>query len=243
MKDTIANKMTSFNVSLAVTDDDKNAPIWQSKPPLAFNDGIAAARAAVVKLASDGAEQSRDISGAAAALRGLRKQFETALHPLARATFQCLTNLGRTEDAVKVDITPTILHDARAVALAGLGETVLDLAEPLSQATSSQPAAGDKYGVTATSVSSMDALWQKYSTAVGAPQGARAKRKALTVGLPGKCAAVEAQFAALDDLIVQFKGTDAGNSFVAAWFNSRHVVDTGHRYEKPAPPAPTPAAK
>ena len=71
----------------------------------------------------------------------------------------------------------------------------------------------------------------------------RAERKALTGGLPGKCAAVEAQFAALDDLIVQFKGTDAGNSFVAAWFNSRHVVDTGHRFEKPAPPAPTPSAK
>jgi hypothetical protein len=29
---------------------------------------------------------------------------------------------------------------------------------------------------------------------------------------------------------------------VAAWFNSRHVVDAGHRFEKPAP-TPAPAAK
>jgi hypothetical protein len=242
MKDTITNKMTSFNGSLAVADDGKNVLVWQNQPPLAFNDGIATARAAVGKLASDGAEQSTDISGAAAALRGMRKQFEIALHPLARATFQCLTNLGRAEDAAKVDLTPTNLHDARAMALAGLGETVLNLAEPLAQAPAGQPAPGDKYGVTAARVAGMDTLWQKYSTAVGAPLGARAKRKALTGGLPGKCAAVEAQFSALDDLIVQFKGTDAGDRFVAAWFNSRHVVDAGHRFEKPAP-TPAPAAK
>ena len=184
MKDTIANKMTSYNASLAVADYPENALIWQNQPPLAFNDGIAAARAAVVKLASDGAQQSGDTFGAAAALRALRKQFETSLHPLARATFQCLNNLGRTEDAAKVDLTPTDLHDARAVALAGLGETVLDLAEPLSKATGGQPAAGDNYGVTAANVTNMDDLWQKYSVAVGAPQGARAKRKALTLACP-----------------------------------------------------------
>jgi hypothetical protein len=243
MKDTITNKITSYNGTLAVADDPEYAPIWQNKPPQAFNDGIATARAAVVKLASDGAEQSVNITGAAAALCAMRKQFETALHPLARATFQCLNNLGRTEDAAKVDLTPSDLHNARAVALAGLGETVLDLAEPLSKAAGAQPAVGDNFGVSAANVTNMDTLWQKYSVAVGAPQGARAKRKALTVGLPGKCAAVETQFAVLDDLIVQFKGTDAGNNFVAAWFNSRHVVDAGHRFEKPAPPDPTPAAK
>ena len=70
---------------------------------------------------------------------------------------------------------------------------------------------------------------------------ARAKRKALTDVLPSKFATVEEQFAQLDDLIIQFRGTEAGDRFVAAWFNARRVVDTGRRANKPAPaPAPAP---
>jgi hypothetical protein len=170
------------------------------------------------------------------------KTTERLAYPLARATFQCLTSLGRVEDAAKVDFTPSNFHDARAVALAGMGETVLDLAEPLSQPAGSQPATGDKFGVTADNVSAADALWQTYSVAVGAPGGTRAKRKALTGALPGQFAGVERQFSALDDLIVQFRGTPAGDVFVDSWFNARHVADLGHRTATPAPaPTPTPA--
>jgi hypothetical protein len=58
-------------------------------------------------------------------------------------------------------------------------------------------------------------------------------------------AAVEETFAELDDLIIQFRGTKAGDRFVEAWFNGRRVVDTGRRSNKPAPstPADAPAIK
>lgn len=203
-------------------------------------------RSAVVNLASSGAQQSVPTSGSTNALKILRTQFTAALHPLARATYQCLAGLGRTEDAAKVDFTPSHLHDARAVALAGLGETVLELAEPLGQPATGGVAPGDKYGVTAAKVTALDSLWQKYSTAVGAPVGARAKRKAMSNQLPGQFAAVEQQFTVLDDLILQFRGTPAGELFVDAWFNARHVMDLGHHATQPAPapaPSPAPAAK
>ncbi|HTX22706.1 MAG TPA: hypothetical protein VMD27_12735 [Candidatus Aquilonibacter sp.] len=240
MRDILTNKLGSFQSTLAVADEPENQPIWQNQPPQAFSDGLALARTAVAGLATTGAAQSLPTTGSTAALKALRGQFTTALLPLARATFQCLTSLGRTEDAAKVDVTGSHLHDARAVALAGIGETVLDLAEPLSTATGSQSAAGDKYGVTADKVSAMDALWQKYSTAVGAPVGARAKRKAMSNQLPGQFAGVEQQFSALDDLVIQFRGTPAGDLFVDAWFNARHVVDLGHHTTHPAS-APAPA--
>ena len=242
MKDTIANKIASFKATIDVAVDPQNNSLWQDQPPQAFADGIGVVNTAVVQLGSAAAAQSENITGSTAALHDLRQQCETAVYPLARATFQCLTSLGRTDDAAKVDFSVTDLHNARAVALSGMCETVLNLAEPVLQPDGTQPAPGIRYGIDSAKVSSVDAVWQKYSTAVGAPLGARAKRKALTDALPGQCAAVEAQFAALDDLVVQFRGTDAGNKFVDAWFNARHVVDAGHRFNKPTPaPATTPA--
>ena len=205
-----------------------------------FTEALAATRVSVAALASVGAEQSTGIGGSTDALRGLRLQFENALHPLARATFRCLKNDGRTEDAAKVDLAPSDLRNARAVALAGLGETILDLAEPISQpAANNQPAPGDKYGVAAAKVAAVDTLWDNYRTAVGAPASARAKRKALTEALPGEFAKVEDQFSELDDLVIQFRGPAAGDRFVEAWFNARRVVDTGRRAARPAPPAPS----
>ena len=233
MKDTLTSKLGSFMATLAVADMPENISIWQNQMPLAFTEGLAAARPAVTALGHAGAEQSADIGGTTDALRGLRKLFENALHPLARATFRCLKNMGNDADAAKVDLTPSDLHNARATALAGMGEIVLELAEPLTTGT---PAPGDKYGVTAASVAAMDDLWNRYSTAVGAPVGARARRKAMTDALPGQFAAVEEQFAGLDDLVIQFRGTPVGDQFVDAWFNARRVVDTGRRAAKPNPP-------
>ena len=239
MKDTLTSKLGSFQASLLVADQNENKPLWQNREPLAFAEGLAVARLAVTGLASTGAEQSASITGSTDGLRDLRVKFEAALHPLTRATFRCLKSLARDEDAGKSDLTPSDLHNARAGILAGIGETVLDLAEPLAQpAAPGQPAPGEKFGVTAAKFGVVDDLWSRYSTAVGAPTGARAKRKALTDVLPSKFATVEEQFAQLDDLIIQFRGTEAGDRFVAAWFNARRVVDTGRRANKPAP-APT----
>jgi len=238
MKDTLANKLASFDGTLAVADKPEFKLIWENQPPLAFGEDLTVVRTAVTALRSSGAQQSAAISGATDALRNLRHDFETALHPLARATYQCLLKLGRNEDAAKVNLTPSDLRNARGVALAGQGETVLNLAEPLAQML--LPAI-ERFGITMVKVSVVDDLWERYSTAVGAPASARSRRKAQTNQLPGQFAAVEAQFSTLDDLVVQFNDTPVGKQFVAAWFNARHVADLGKRAAKPNPtPAPVP---
>lgn len=243
MKDTLANKLDSFNKTLAVTDAPQFKTLWFNNPPLAFTEEIAGAHTAVQALASDAAEQSVSILGNTESLQYLRIQFEQQLHLLARGTFRCLNAMGQKDNAAKVDFTPTDLHNARAVALAGMGETVLDLAEPLMVPQSdNQPAPGAKY-ISSALVSNMETLWQKYSATVGAAGSARAKRKAQTEQLPGKFAAVEEIFSGLDDLVVQFNGTPAGHQFVDAWFNARRVDDLGHRTTKATPiPVPTPSS-
>ncbi len=162
MKDTLTSKLGSFQATLAVADKDEFKALWLNQPPLAFTESLAATRVTVTALSTSGAEQSVPITGSADALRGLLTQFEHALHPLARATFRCLKSLGCEEDAAKVDLTPSDLHNARAVALAGIGESLLDLAEPISQPpAASQPVPGEKFGVTAAKVAAVDAPWDR----------------------------------------------------------------------------------
>jgi hypothetical protein len=240
MRKTMTSRLGSYQGTLVVADQSENKPLWLNKSPTRFTELIAGARLSLADLASAGAEQSADIGGSTEALRDLRGRFEGELLVLTRATYRCLKNDGRTEDAAKVNLKLSHLREARAVDLSGLGETVLDLAEAISQpAAAGQPVPGEKYGVVAAKVAAVDELWEKYSAAVGAPIGARAKRKALTESLPGRFAAVEEQYAELDDLIIQFRGTEAGDRFVEAWFNARRVFDTGRRAGRPAESAET----
>jgi hypothetical protein len=44
----------------------------------------------------------------------------------------------------------------------------------------------------------------------------------------------------MDDLVLQFDGTDAGKRFIEAWKRARIIVDTsgGHSGTPPTPPTP-----
>ena len=187
MKDTVSNKIASFLATLAVADQAEFKPIWENQPPKAFTTALTAARPMVTALQSKGAQQSADITGTADQLRQLRQNFETQLHALARAAYQCLTAQGNTADAQKVNLTPSTLRNARGVILANLGETVLDTAEPLLTGT---PAPAADY-FTQAQYDVADQLCQQFGVAVGAPAGARSKRKALTGQLPDDVRAVE----------------------------------------------------
>ncbi len=245
MNNTIANKLSTFVTALNVADVPKYAEIWRGKSPEHFGEGLEEVRGMVKATASKAAEQSAPITGDTEALRLLRTDLEKWLHVLARATFRALTRLERTEDGAKVDVTPSDLAKARAINLAGIGETVLDLAEPLSVAPEGggEPL-GKKAGITPALVARVDKLWADYGVAVGAPASARARRKALTGQIPNDARNIEAKCAELDDLVIQFADTAAGDEFVGAWFNARKVVDLGRRAAKPAPvPAPAPAPK
>jgi len=139
MKDTVTNKINSFVATLIVADDAEYIALWQNLPPLAFSNTIALIRPLLVNLQTKGAKQSADITGYAQQLKTLRTSFEIHLHLLARATYQCLSATGDLEDAQRANLTPSKLHSARGTTLAGLGETVLELAEPLLTAPPPPP--------------------------------------------------------------------------------------------------------
>jgi len=109
-------------------------------------------------------------------------------------------------------------------------------AEPLLTGT---PAPAAKY-FTQAQFDALDALWQQFSTAVGAPASARSNRKALTGQLPDDFRTVEAQFSLCDDFLPQFAmASDLGLQFSDARFAARQVIDLGRRASKPNPTTPS----
>ena len=236
MRDTVTNKINSFVVTLEVADDPQFTGLWQGQPPTAFEAGLTAIRPLVTAIKTKGAAQSASTKGSAQQLKNLRLLFQTQLHALARGVYRALTAMGNTEDAAKVDLTPSRLHDARGLALALTGETILDLAQPLLSGTPPPAAAHFSQAL----YDNVDDLWQQFSTAVGAPATARSKKKGLTGELPADVRAIEAKFDECDDYLPQFAlVSDLGRQFSDAWFAARHVDDLGRRASKPNP-APNP---
>lgn len=233
MQSTLSDKLGSFLATLEVADTPANKAIWENNTPISFTEELARVRTGITALRGAGAELGAPGTGEAA-LRKLRADFEEQLHILSRATYQFMKRAGRTGDAAKVNLTPGALSDARAANLAAVGEIVLELAEPLTVPSQpGQPPSGHKDGITATFFAQVDDLWECFATAVGAPAGARSKRKTLTSGLSGQFSAVEEKFSDLDDLIIQFGTTEAGKQFIHAWFNARQVTPLGRQAAKP----------
>ena len=54
--------------------------------------------------------------------------------------------------------------------------------------------------------------------------------------------AIPSGFLNLDDLALQFAGTDAGKRFIEAWKRARIIVDTGGGHSNGGTPTQTPAA-
>jgi hypothetical protein len=101
--------------------------------------------------------------------------------------------------------------------------------EPLPTGT---PAPAAKY-FTQAQFDALDALWQQFSTAVGAPASARSNRKALTGQLPDDCPRRRSPILLVRRFLFQFAmASDLGRQFSDAWFAARQVIDLGRRAAK-----------
>ena len=63
--------------------------------------------------------------------------------------------------------------------------------------------------------------------------------------LTTRIAALMEEIRDLDDLVIQFDGTEAGRRFISAWKQARNIIDAGHgpgpaTPTPPTPPTPTP---
>ncbi len=78
-----------------------------------------------------------------------------------------------------------------------------------------------------------------YETLLNSPRSAIVDRSMHLRDLTTRIAGLMEEIRDLDDLVIQFDGTEAGRRFISAWKQSRNIIDAGHGpADPPTPPTP-----
>ncbi len=141
---------------------------------------------------------------------------------------------GRTGFA-KVGLSLTALQEMRTQNLIAKTKQIRDLAN----GAKTEPGATDR-GITQAAIIRLTAAIAVYEPLANAPRAKIVNRAALLRELETRTAELVESVRDLDDLVVQFHGTEAGRRFIDAWQQARTIVDAGHGPTTPAPPSPTP---
>ena len=100
-------------------------------------------------------------------------------------------------------------------------------------------------GVTAARVAALTAAITGFSNVMSTPRGQIVNRSALLKEVETDVAALLEKVSDMDDLVVQFDGSDVGKRFIEAWKRARIIVDSGGgggtTPTPPTPPTPPPA--
>ena len=240
MQDEFANRLDSFDRSLAVLDLPEHKPLWENQPPLAVTTKVGEARTMVGELKTAQQKQEAGTGGATAEKDREETELEEAAGILAEALVIYYTDKGQETEAGEVNLTESDWTKLRDQQLLAKSQLVIDRATVLSSGATAVDAA--KYGITPAAVLSVTKERTDYDNIVNAPGVTIAVRKALTTGFRPAFKLTEKKFAEVDKLIRQFRTTAAGRTMIAAWNAARIIKDAGHAGggEAPANPTPTP---
>jgi hypothetical protein len=94
--------------------------------------------------------------------------------------------------------------------------------------------------VTAARIATLTAAITAFTSVMNNPRGQIVNRSTLLKEVDTDTADLLEQVADMDDLVLQFDGTDAGKRFIEAWKRARNIVDTGGGHSNGGTPTPTP---
>jgi hypothetical protein len=156
---------------------------------------------------------------------------------IARALANHFKKSGDLDRLGKVDLTKTKIVELRNQDLVAKTTEIRDLA---TVAQGEAGAAGR--GVTAARIAALTAALDKFKIEMSKPRGQIVNRSTLLKEVETKTANLMEQLGDMDDLVLQFDGTDAGKRFIEAWKRARIIVDLGGGGTTATPPVtpPTP---
>jgi hypothetical protein len=230
--------MVGACITVAQSSDYK--PAWNGQPPadfgtdivqLATDYGAVTAKAAQADAATGGATDAKAVAETA---------LEDAAFVLARALAIHFKKSGDLDRHGKVDVTKSEIQKLRTQELVNKTTAIRDLG---TAAVSDAGAAGR--GVTAARVAALTAAITGFSNVMSTPRGQIVNRSALLKEVETDVAALLEKVSDMDDLVVQFDGSEPGKRFIEAWKRARIIVDSGGgggtTPTPPTPPTPPPA--
>ena len=184
------------------------------------------------------ADQAAAAAGGAADTKAVAETaLEDLTYVLARALAVQFKKIGNLTARAQVDVSKSDLVKLRTQELVNKTTAIRDLG---TAAVGDTDAA--KRGVTAPRIAAVTAAITAFSNVMNSPRGEIVNRSALLREIETDIAALLVAVNDLDDLALQFDGTDEGKRFIEAWKRARIIVDsgTGQLAPAPTPPPPTP---
>ena len=229
----LTNQINMVGACINVANSKDYKSTWTGTAPADFGTDIAqlqtdyagvTAKAALADSASGGAGDAKALAETA---------LEDAAYILARALANHFKKTGNLDKLGQVDVTKSAIVQFRNQDLLDKTTAIRDLAT----ATQAEPNAAGR-GVTAARIATLTTAINAFTAVMNNPRGQIVNRSTLLKEVDTDTADLLEQVADLDDLVLQFDGTDAGKRFIEAWKRARIIVDTGggHGSTPPTPP-------
>jgi hypothetical protein len=236
----IQNQLNMVGACISVAQSSDYKPVWTGKPPADFGTDMAKLQTDYGAVTAKAAQADAATGGGGDEKSAAETVLEDAAFVLARALANHVKKTGDLDRLGKVDVTKSEIMRLRTQELVNKTTAIRDLG---TAAVSEAGAAGR--GVTADRVAALTAAITSFSNVMSTPRGQIVNRSALLKEVETDIAALVEFVNDMDDMALQFDGTEAGRRFVEAWKRARIIVDTGGGHggtETPpaAPPAPHP---
>jgi hypothetical protein len=236
MNSRLQNQLTMIGSCITLANSTEHKSVWFEKDPADFGTDLVAIQTDYGTITAKAAQADAAAGGAADAKAVAETALEDAAYVLARALAVHFKKSGNLTDRAKVDLSKSEIMKLRTQELVNKTIAIRDLG---TAAVSQTDAA--KRGVTAARVAALTAAITAFSNVMNSPRGEIVNRSALLREIETDIAALLDRVNDLDDLVLQFGGTDAGQRFNEAWKGARIIVDSGSGHSTPAPaPVPTP---
>ena len=237
MNSRLQNQLSMVGACINIANSAGYKLVWLDQDPADFGTDLAALQTDYGDITAKAAQADAATGGATDAKAAVETVLEDGAFVLTRALANHFKKTGDLDRRGKVDVSKSEIMKLRTQELVNKTTAIRDIAA----VAVSEPDA-DKRGVTAARVAALTAALTAFSRVMSLPRGEIVNRGALLKEVETDVAALLEKTGDLDDLVLQFVGTDAGDRFIEAWKRARIIVDSGGGHAAPAPvPAPTPA--
>ena len=209
--------------------------VWTGKEPADFATDLAQLQTDYAAVTPKAAQAEAATGGAGDAKAQAESTLEDAAHIMARALANHFKKTNNLDSLGKVDVSKSEIVQLRNQDLVDQTTAIRDLAAAAQNETG---AAGR--GVTPARIATLTAAIAGFSNVMNNPRGQIVNRSTLLKEVDTDTADLLQQLADLDDLVLQFDGTDAGKRFIEAWKHARAIVDSGGGHSNGGTPTPAP---
>lgn len=237
MKDRINNQLNMANTCFGIANSKDYVGVWTGNDPADFGVDLGLAQTKYAAILGKIALLEGTLGGGTDAKAAAETVLENAGYVLARALANHFKKTGDLVSRGKVNLAKRDLVRLSGQELVARATQIRDL----GTTAATDPNAA-KRGVTAARITAVTTAADSYTPVMNLPRGQIVNHSALLKEIETDTADLLVDMHDLDDLAVQFDGTDAGKRFIAAWVNARSIVDAGHGHTAAPTPTPAPAS-